>query len=156
MSILIDQNTKLIIQGITGTEGSFHGKQMQDYGTQVVGGVTPGKGGQEALGVPVFHTVKEAIDTTGANASVIFVPPPFAASAVIEAVKAEIELIICITEGIPTKDMVTVNAVLADSSTRMLGPNCPGLISPGKCKIGIMPGFIHTPGTIGVIPDQER
>ena len=151
MSILIDQNTKLIIQGITGTEGSFHGKQMQDYGTQVVGGVTPGKGGQEALGVPVFHTVKEAIDTTGANASVIFVPPPFAASAVIEAVKAEIELIICITEGIPTKDMVTVNAVLADSSTRMLGPNCPGLISPGKCKIGIMPGFIHTPGTIGVI-----
>ena len=151
MSILIDQNTKLIIQGITGTEGSFHGKQMQDYGTQVVGGVTPGKGGQEALGVPVFHTVKEAIDTTGANAAVIFVPPPFAASAVIEAVKAEIELIICITEGIPTKDMVTVNAVLADSSTRMLGPNCPGLISPGKCKIGIMPGFIHTPGTIGVI-----
>mgnify|MGYP005629256147 CR=1 FL=1 len=151
MSILIDQNTKLIIQGITGTEGSFHGKQMQDYGTQVVGGVTPGKGGQEALGVPVFHTVKEAIDTTGANSSVIFVPPPFAASAVIEAVKAEIELIICITEGIPTKDMVTVNAVLADSSTRMLGPNCPGLISPGKCKIGIMPGFIHTPGTIGVI-----
>lgn len=151
MSILIDQNTKLIIQGITGTEGSFHGEQMQVYGTQVVGGVTPGKGGQEALGVPVFNSVKEAVDNIQANAAVLFVPPPFAAGAVIESVEAGIELIICITEGIPTKDMVKVNAVLLNSDSRMVGPNCPGLISPGKCKIGIMPGFIHTQGTIGVI-----
>lgn len=151
MSILIDQNTKLIIQGITGTEGSFHGEQMQEYGTQVVGGVTPGKGGQEALGVPVFNSVKEAVDSTQANAAVLFVPPPFAAGAVIESVEAGIVLIICITEGIPTKDMVKVNAVLLNSDSRMVGPNCPGLISPGKCKIGIMPGFIHTQGTIGVI-----
>ncbi len=151
MSILIDQNTKLIIQGITGTEGSFHGEQMQEYGTNIVGGVTPGKGGLEALGVPVFNSVQEAVNETQANASVLFVPPPFAAGAVIEAVKSGIDLIICITEGIPTKDMVKVNAALANSDSRMIGPNCPGLISPGKCKIGIMPGFIHAPGTIGVI-----
>lgn len=151
MSILIDQNTRLIIQGITGTEGSFHGQQMQNYGTNIVGGVTPGKGGQEALGVPVFNSVRDAVDKTEANASVLFVPPPFAAGAVIEAVNAHIELIICITEGIPAKDMVKVNAALQKSNTRMVGPNCPGIISPGKCKIGIMPGFIHKPGSIGVI-----
>lgn len=151
MSILIGHETKLIIQGITGTEGSFHGQQMQDYGTNVVGGVTPGKSGIDALGVPVFNSVQEAVNETGANTSVLFVPPPFAAGAVIEAVEAGIDLIICITEGIPTGDMVKVNHVLERSNTRLIGPNCPGLISPGKCKIGIMPGFIHSAGTIGVI-----
>lgn len=151
MSILIDQHTRLLIQGITGTEGSFHGQQMQEYGTNVVAGVTPGKGGQQALGIPVYNSVQEAVESTEANATVVFVPPAFAAGAVIEAIEAEIGLIICITEGIPTKDMVMVNAALEKSETRMVGPNCPGLISPGKCKIGIMPGFIHKPGSIGVI-----
>lgn len=151
MSILIDRDTKLIIQGITGTEGSFHGQQMQEYGTQVVCGVTPGKGGQDALGVPVFNSVQEAVDETEANTSVLFVPPSFAAGAIIEAVEAGIGLIICITEGIPTKDMVNVNAALKNNASRLVGPNCPGVISPGKCKIGIMPGFIHNPGNVGVI-----
>ena len=151
MSVLVGQNTRLIIQGITGTEGSFHGKQIRDYGTNLVGGVTPGKGGQSALDVPVFNTVREAKETTDANTSVIFVPPKFASGAIIEAAKAGLDLIICITEGIPTKDMVMVNKVLKKCPTRLIGPNCPGIISPGTAKIGIMPGFIHEPGEIGVI-----
>ena len=151
MSVLVGNNTRLIIQGITGSEGSFHGAQIKEYGTNLVGGVTPGKGGQDALGVPVFNTVKEAKEATGANTSVIFVPPAFAAGAIIEAAEAGIELVICITEGIPTADMVTVNHTLKDLPTRLVGPNCPGVISPGKAKVGIMPGFIHKPGTIGVV-----
>jgi len=151
MSVLVGNGTRLIIQGITGSEGSFHGSQIKDYGTNLVGGVTPGKGGQEALGVPVFNTVKEAKDTTGANTSVIFVPPAFSANAIIEAAEAGIDLIICITEGIPTADMVKVNDKLKDLPTRLVGPNCPGVISPGKAKVGIMPGFIHEPGTVGVV-----
>ena len=151
MSVLVGQNTRLIIQGITGTEGSFHGKQMRDYGTNLVGGVTPGKGGQSALDVPVFNTVREAKETTDANTSVIFVPPKFASGAIIEAAEAGLDLIICITEGIPTKDMVMVNKVLKKCPTRLIGPNCPGIISPGTAKIGIMLGFIHEPGEIGVI-----
>ena len=151
MSVLVGQSTRLIIQGITGTEGSFHGKQIKDYGTNLVGGVTPGKGGQTALDVPVFNTVREAKETTDANTSVIFVPPKFASGAIIEAAEAGLDLVICITEGIPTKDMVKVNKVLKKCPTRLIGPNCPGIISPGTAKIGIMPGFIHEPGHIGVI-----
>ena len=151
MSVLVGQNTRLIIQGITGTEGTFHGKQIKDYGTNLVGGVTPGKGGQTALDVPVFNTVREAKETTDANTSVIFVPPKFASGAIIEAAEAGLDLVICITEGIPTKDMVKVNKVLNKCPTRLIGPNCPGIISPGTAKIGIMPGFIHEPGHIGVI-----
>ena len=151
MSVLVGQNTRLIIQGITGTEGTFHGKQIKDYGTNLVGGVTPGKGGQTALDVPVFNTVREAKETTDANTSVIFVPPKFASGAIIEAAEAGLDLVICITEGIPTKDMVKVNKVLIKCPTRLIGPNCPGIISPGTAKIGIMPGFIHEPGHIGVI-----
>ena len=151
MSVLVGQNTRLIIQGITGTEGTFHGKQIKDYGTNLVGGVTPGKGGQTALDVPVFNTVREAKETTDANTSVIFVPPKFASGAIIEAAEAGLDLIICITEGIPIKDMVKVNKVLKKCPTRLIGPNCPGIISPGTAKIGIMPGFIHEPGHIGVI-----
>ena len=151
MSVLVGKNTRLIIQGITGTEGSFHGKQIKDYGTNLVGGVTPGKGGQTALDVPVFNTVREAKETTDANTSVIFVPPKFASGAIIEAAEAGLDLVICITEGIPTKDMVKVNKVLIKCPTRLIGPNCPGIISPGTAKIGIMPGFIHEPGHIGVI-----
>jgi len=151
MSVLVGQNTRLIIQGITGTEGTFHGKQIKDYGTNLVGGVTPGKGGQTALDVPVFNTVREAKETTDANTSVIFVPPKFASGAIIEAAEAGLDLVICITEGIPTKDMVKVNKVLKKCPTRLIGPNCPGIISPGTAKIGIMPGFIHKPGHIGVI-----
>ena len=151
MSVLVGQSTRLIIQGITGTEGSFHGKQIKDYGTNLVGGVTPGKGGQLALDVPVFNTVREAKETTDANTSVIFVPPKFASGAIIEAAEAGLDLVICITEGIPTKDMVKVNKVLIKCPTRLIGPNCPGIISPGTAKIGIMPGFIHKPGHIGVI-----
>ena len=151
MSVLVGQNTRLIIQGITGTEGSFHGKQIKDYGTNLVGGVTPGKGGQLALDVPVFNSVQEAKDETNANTSVIFVPPPFAGKAIIEAAEAELDLVICITEGIPTIDMVKVNHALKKLPTRLIGPNCPGIISPGTAKIGIMPGFIHEPGHIGVI-----
>lgn len=151
MSILIDQNTKVIVQGITGRDGSFHAKQMREYGTKVVAGVTPGKGGQEIDGVPVFNSVKEAKEKTRANAVVIYVPAKFAKDAMLEDIRNGIELIICITEGIPVLDMVEVKKALGNSQCRLIGPNCPGLISPGKCKIGIMPGHIHKPGNIGVV-----
>jgi succinyl-CoA synthetase alpha subunit len=151
MSILVDKSTRLIVQGLTGREGSFHAQQMIEYGTKVVGGVTPGKGGTKHLDVPVFNTVSKAGRATGANASVIFVPPPFAGDAILEAVDAGLPLVICITEGIPTLDMVRVAAAMKDSKTRLIGPNCPGIISPGKCKIGIMPGSIHKEGSVGVV-----
>ena len=153
MSILINGNTKLIVQGITGKEGKFHTEQMLQYGTNIVAGVTPGKGGiKDENNIPIFNTVQEAILNTNANASVIFVPPAFAADACLEAIDANIDLIICITEGIPTIDMVEVKNALKNSNTKMIGPNCPGIITPGECKIGIMPGFIHKPkGNIGVI-----
>jgi succinyl-CoA synthetase alpha subunit len=151
MSVLVDKSTRLIVQGLTGREGSFHTQQMLEYGTKVVGGVTPGKGGTKHLDVPVSNTVSEAARATGANASVIFVPPPFAGDAILEAVDAGLPLVICITEGIPTLDMVRVAAAMKDSKTRLIGPNCPGIISPGKCKIGIMPGSIHKEGSVGVV-----
>ena len=151
MSVLVGNNTRLIIQGITGKEGTFHGQQIRYYGTNLVAGVTPGKGVKKALEVPVFNTVKEAKDATDANTSVIFVPPAFSAAAILEAARAGMDLVICITEGIPTSDMVKVNHELKDLPTRLVGPNCPGVISPGKAKVGIMPGFIHEPGNIGVI-----
>ena len=152
MSILAGNDTRLVVQGITGSEGSFHTGQMVEYGTQVVAGVTPGKGGQkDANGIPIFNTVTQAKAETGANTSIIFVPPPFAADAILEAVSAELDLVICITEGIPTADMVMVQSVLTESATRLIGANCPGIITPGECKIGIMPGFIHEAGKIGVI-----
>ena len=151
MSILVDENTRVICQGITGSAGLFHTQQMIEYGTKMVGGVTPGKGGQSAAGVPVFNTVEEAVAETGANASVIYVPPPFAADAILEAIDAEIPLIIAITEGIPVQDMIPVKAALKASNSRLVGPNCPGVISPGKCKIGIMPGHIHKQGNVGVV-----
>ena len=151
MSVLIDKNTRLIVQGITGREGTFHTLQAVKYGTQVVGGVTPGKGGAKHEGFDVFNTVEEARRKTGANASVIFVPPPFAADAIMEAAAAGIELVVCITEGIPTFDMIRASAFLKDKKTRLIGPNCPGIISPGKCKIGIMPGHIHLQGNVGVV-----
>lgn len=151
MSIWVSQKTRVVVQGITGREGSFHAKQCLDYGTLVVSGVTPGKGGQEHLGLPVFDTVRKAVVETGADTSVIFVPPPFAADAIIEAVESEINLVIAITEGIPVQDMVKVWDCLKGSQSRLIGPNCPGIISPGQCKIGIMPGDIHLPGRVGVI-----
>jgi succinyl-CoA synthetase alpha subunit len=151
VSILVDRNTRLVVQGITGREGTFHTLQAIAYGTQVVGGITPGKGGTTHEGIPVFNTVNEARQKTGANASVIFVPPPFAADAVMESADAGVELIVCITEGIPTLDMVKVARFLKEKPSRLIGPNCPGIISPGQCKIGIMPGFIHKEGRVGVV-----
>ncbi len=151
MSILLEKKTKVIVQGITGSEGSFHAGQMIEYGTNVVGGVTPGKGGTKHLGVPVYNTVEDAVKDKKAEASVIFVPPAFAADAILEAANAGIKLIVCITEGIPAKDMVNVYNAIKDKDVRLVGPNCPGVISPGKAKIGIMPGFIHRKGKVGVV-----
>jgi succinyl-CoA synthetase alpha subunit len=151
MAIFVDRNTRLIVQGITGSAGSFHAQQMLEYGTPLVGGVTPGKGGTTCVTVPVFHTVKDAVAKTGANATVIYVPPPGAADAILEAEAAGIELIVCITEGIPTFDMVKVKRVLQTSNSTLIGPNCPGVITPGVAKIGIMPGYIHKPGSVGVV-----
>jgi len=151
MSVLVDKNTRVAVQGITGKEGAFHTAQMLEYGTTVVAGVTPGKGGQNMHNVPIYNTLADAVKHEGVNATVIFVPPPFAADAILEAVGAEVPLCVCITEGIPARDMARVYTVLKNSRTRLIGPNCPGVISPGKCKIGIMPGFIHKEGTIGVV-----
>jgi succinyl-CoA synthetase alpha subunit len=151
LSVLVDKQTRLVVQGITGKEGTFHTKQMVEYGTNVVGGVTPGKGGTVHEGVPVFNTVEDAVREAGANASVIYVPPPFAADAIIEAADAGLPLVVCITEGIPALDMVKVKRFLEGKQTRLVGPNCPGVISPGKCKVGIMPGHIHKEGRVGVV-----
>jgi succinyl-CoA synthetase alpha subunit len=151
LSILVDKNTRLVVQGITGKEGTFHTKQMVAYGTNIVAGVTPGKGGTTHEGIPIFNTVDEAVKATGANASVIYVPPPFAADAIMEAADAGLPLTVCITEGIPALDMIKAFDYLKGRATRLIGPNCPGIISPGKCKIGIMPGHIHSEGRIGVV-----
>ena len=151
MSILVDKSTRLMVQGLTGREGGFHAQQMMQYGTKVVAGVTPGKGGTKHLDLPVFDTVRDAVREAGADTSVIFVPPAFAGDAILEAIDAEVPFVICITEGIPTLDMVRVAAALKNSKTRLLGPNCPGIISPGKCKVGIMPGAIHKEGHVGVV-----
>ena len=151
MSILVNKHTRVLTQGITGATGQFHTKACKEYGTQMVGGVTPGKGGTAYEGIPIFETVEQAVRETGANASVIYVPPPYASDAILEAADANIALIICITEGVPVRDMVKVKRYLAGRSSQLLGPNCPGTITPGECKIGIMPGHIHKPGTIGVV-----
>jgi succinyl-CoA synthetase alpha subunit len=151
MSVLVNKHSKVIVQGFTGTEGTFHAGQMIDYGTNVVGGVTPGKGGTEHLGKPVFNTVLDAVKTTGADVSVIFVPPAFAADAIMEAAEAGIKVIICITEGIPVKDMVATKEYIKGYNCRLIGPNCPGVITPGEAKVGIMPGFIHMPGIVGIV-----
>ena len=151
MSILVNKDTRLLVQGITGGQGRFHTEQMLAYGTNIVGGVTPGKGGQTVLGVPVFDTVREAVEATGANASILYVPPRFAADSILEAIDAALPLVVCITEGIPVLDMARVKHYLEGSVTRLIGPNCPGLITPGECKVGILPGYIHKPGHVGVI-----
>jgi succinyl-CoA synthetase alpha subunit len=151
MSVLLNKKSRVIVQGFTGSEGTFHATQMIEYGTNLVGGVTPGKGGQEHLGKPVFNTVQEAVDKAGADTSVIFVPPAFAADAIMEAADAGIKLVVCITEGIPTADMIKVKAFLENKGTRLVGPNCPGVITPGEAKVGIMPGFIHQQGVIGIV-----
>ena len=151
MSVLVNKDSKIVCQGITGNQGSFHTEQCLEYGTRVVAGVTPGRGGQEHLGVPVFDTMRDAVAGTGADVSMIYVPPPFAADAILEAADAGVGLVVCITEGIPVNDMVKVKSALRDYDCRLIGPNCPGIITPGECKIGIMPGFIHKPGRVGVV-----
>ncbi len=151
MSVLVDKSTRVVCQGLTGAQGTFHSEQAIAYGTRMVGGVTPGKGGTTHIGLPVFDTVKEAAEAAGADASVIYVPAPFAADAILEAIDAEIPLVVCITEGVPVLDMVKVKRALCDSETRLIGPNCPGIITPGQCKIGIMPGHIHMPGKVGIV-----
>ena len=151
MSILVDENTRVITQGFTGSQGTFHSEQAIAYGTKMVGGVTPGKGGTMHLGLPVFDTVRDAVAATGADASAVYVPPAFAADAILEAIDAEVPLVVCITEGVPVLDMVKVKRALCGSKTRLIGPNCPGVITPGECKIGIMPGHIHKPGKVGIV-----
>jgi succinyl-CoA synthetase alpha subunit len=151
MSILVNKDSKIACQGITGSQGTFHTEQCIEYGTQVVAGVTPGKGGSEHIGVPVFNTMRDAVRETGADVSMIYVPPPFAADAILEAADSGVKLVVCVTEGIPIMDMVRVKSALRDYDCRLIGPNCPGIITPDQCKIGIMPGFIHKPGRIGVV-----